>query len=55
MQRIMNNPDFIVDEMVDGFVKAHKGLVEKTANPRVVKSVYSTKGRVGIVMRKKSL
>ena len=49
MQRIMNNPDFIVDEMVDGFVKAHKGLVEKTANPRVVKSVYSTKGRVGIV------
>lgn len=49
MQRIMNNPDFIVDEMVDGFVKAHKDLVEKTENPRVVKSKYSTQGRVGIV------
>ena len=33
MQRIMNDPDYIVDEMVEGFLKNHKDLVEKTAIP----------------------
>ncbi|MEA4813785.1 MAG: dihydroxyacetone kinase subunit DhaK [Oscillospiraceae bacterium] len=49
MQRIMNDPDNIVDEMLEGFLKAHPDMVEKTSNPRVVKSVFPTKNRVGIV------
>ena len=49
MQRIINNPDDIVDEMLEGFVKAHKEIVERTDNPRAIKSKFSTAGRVGIV------
>ena len=49
MQRIMNDPDYIVDEMVEGFLKNHKDLVEKTANPRVLKSRFPTEGRVAVV------
>ena len=37
MQRILNNPDNIVDEMLQGFLKAHSDLVEGGENPRVVK------------------
>ncbi len=49
MQRILNNPDNIVEEMLEGFLKAHPDLVEATDNPRAVKSVYPTKGRVAVV------
>ena len=49
MQRIMNDPDYIVDEMVEGFLKNHKDLVEKTANPRVLKYRFPTEGRVEVV------
>jgi dihydroxyacetone kinase-like protein len=49
MQRIFNDPDNIVDEMLAGFLKCHTDLVEKTANPRVIKSVYPSGGRVGVV------
>ena len=49
MQRIFNDPDFIVDEMLEGFVKAHNDLVERTTNPRSIKSKSSTKGRVAVV------
>ena len=36
MQRILNDPDHIVDEMLEGFVKAHPDLVKTTAHPRVL-------------------
>ena len=49
MQRILNNPDNIVEEMLEGFLKAHPDLVEATHNPRAVKSVYPTQGRVAVV------
>lgn len=49
MQRFINNPSLVVDEMVKGFLKAHSRLVSPTDNPRVVKSNFSPKGRVGIV------
>lgn len=49
MQRILNNPDDIVDEMLEGFLKAHGELVERTDNPRTIKSKFSTAGRVGVV------
>jgi dihydroxyacetone kinase-like protein len=50
MQRILNNPDHIVDEMISGFLKAHPDLVTACeSNKRVVKSVQSVEGRVGVV------
>ncbi|GHV36426.1 dihydroxyacetone kinase subunit DhaK [Spirochaetia bacterium] len=48
MQRILNNPDDIVDEMLKGFVKAHKDIVAPTGNPRVLKRADMPKGQVGI-------
>lgn len=49
MQRILNDPDNIVDEMLSGFLKTHSDIVEKTKNQRVVKSKESVENRVGIV------
>lgn len=49
MQRILNNPDNIVDEMLCGFLKTHKDLVEKTDNKRVIKYVEPVQDRVGVV------
>ncbi len=49
MQRIINNPDYIVDEMLDGFVRAHADIVERTSNPRVIRSTFHKNGKVGIV------
>lgn len=49
MQRILNDPDNIVDEMLSGFLKTHNDIVEGTANKRVVKSKEQVQGRVGVV------
>jgi len=49
VQRILNNPDDIVDEMLKGFLKTHNDIVECTSNKRVVKSKQSVQGRVGVV------
>lgn len=49
MQRIMNDPDDIVDEMLQGFVKAHRDIVEYTENTRVVKAKDIPKDKVGVV------
>ena len=49
MQRILNNPDDIVDEMLNGFLKTHSDIVEKTKNSRVLKSKESVKDRVGVI------
>ena len=49
MQRILNNPDDIVDEMLNGFVRTHSDIVERTDNKRVIKSTEKTEGRVGVV------
>jgi dihydroxyacetone kinase-like protein len=37
MQRIINDPDKVVDDMLEGFVATHPQLVAPTANPRVLK------------------
>jgi dihydroxyacetone kinase-like protein len=37
MQRIINDPDLVVDEMVKGFLKAHPDIVAPTDHARVVK------------------
>lgn len=50
MQRIINDPDKLVDEMVQGYVLAHPGLVCPTSHPRVLKYRQApVKGKVGIV------
>ncbi len=50
MTRIINNPDFVVEDMLKGFIKANKNLVSATGNPRVIKYVNAPiKGKVGIV------
>lgn len=49
MQRILNDPDNIVDEMLKGFLKAHSDIVEATENPRVVKAKNIPKGKVGVI------
>lgn len=47
--RIMNDPDNIVDEMLEGFLKTHSDIVEATSNPRVVKAKNIPEGKVGVV------
>ena len=49
MQRILNDPDQIVDEMLEGFLKSHSNLVERGSNPRVVRVKELPAGKVGVV------
>ncbi|MEQ9286596.1 MAG: dihydroxyacetone kinase subunit DhaK [Cyclobacteriaceae bacterium] len=50
MQKIINDPDLVVEEMVEGFVKAHSDLISPTDNERVLKYKHApVKGKVGIV------
>lgn len=49
MQRILNDPDNIVDEMLQGFLKTHGDIVTGTSNGRVVRSLEPTAGRVGVI------
>lgn len=50
MQKILNDPNLIVDDMIKGFRKVHANLVEATDNPRVLKYRNApVKGKVGIV------
>jgi dihydroxyacetone kinase-like protein len=49
MQRILNKPDDVVDEMLKGFVKVHGDIVAATGNSRVLKRADMPAGRVGVV------
>ena len=55
MQRILNNPDHIVDEMLEGFAKCHSSIVKRVVtseeNARgVIAAVNAPKaGKVGVV------
>ena len=50
MQKIINDPSCVVDEMLQGFVKAHPDLVSMTENERVLKYRNApVPGKVGIV------
>lgn len=49
MQRILNDPDNIVDEMLQGFIKTHSDIaVMDENNPRVLKRKDISGNRVGI-------
>ncbi len=50
MQKIINDPSLVVDEMLEGFVKVHTDLVATTENERVLKYKNApVQGKVGIV------
>lgn len=50
MQRILNDPNLVVEDMLRGFVKAHSDKVKTTSNPRVLAAKNApVKGKVGIV------
>ncbi|RFU49037.1 dihydroxyacetone kinase subunit DhaK [Paraburkholderia sp. DHOC27] len=50
MNRVINNPDHVVEDMLRGLLAAHPELRASPDNPRVVSHVNaSQKGRVGIV------
>ena len=50
MQKIINDPSCVVDEMLQGYVKAHQDLVSSTENERVLKYRNApVEGKVGIV------
>jgi dihydroxyacetone kinase-like protein len=50
MQKIINDPQKVVDDMLEGFTKAHEPTIARTANPRVLKyRPAPLAGKVGIV------
>ena len=50
MQKFINDPSKVVDEMLEAFIKVHSDLVSPTENERVIKYKNApVKGKVGIV------
>ncbi len=50
MQKFINNPSLVVDEMLEAFIKVHSDLVSPTENERVIKYKNApVEGKVGIV------
>ncbi|MFK8259993.1 dihydroxyacetone kinase subunit DhaK [Erwinia sp. AnSW2-5] len=50
MNRIINDPDYVVDDAIQGYLKAHPAIFQATANPRVLKRPQSPQaGKVGVV------
>lgn len=49
MQRIMNDPDQIVDEMLEGFLKTHPDIVMAGSNSRVITATDIPKDTVGVI------
>jgi dihydroxyacetone kinase-like protein len=50
MQKFINNPSKVVDEMLEAYVKVHADSVSPTGNERVIKYKYApVDGKVGIV------
>jgi len=50
MQRIINNPAQIVEDMVEGFLAAHHDKIVRTNRPNALKCAHApVKGKVGVV------
>ena len=50
MQMFANDPQYIVEDMLKGYAKAHSDIVTPTDNPRVFKTAQPVReGKVGIV------
>ena len=49
MEKIINNPEDVVEEMIEGLTKSYPELVHRVGDSRVVARNYEGKGKVGIV------
>ena len=49
MQRFVNNPDFIVDDMLKGLVKANPEVRFSEENDHVISMKEMKKGKVGVI------
>ena len=50
MNRIVNDPDQVVEDALKGYLRAHPGLLAATGNPRALRCASSPQqGRVGVV------
>ncbi|QKJ88139.1 dihydroxyacetone kinase subunit DhaK [Paramixta manurensis] len=50
MNRIINHPDYVVEDAIQGYVKAHPSIFATTENPRVLKRPQAPiSGKVGVV------
>jgi phosphoenolpyruvate---glycerone phosphotransferase subunit DhaK len=50
MNRVINNPEEVVEDAVTGLLAAHPDLLAATDNPRVIRAVHAPRpGKVGIV------
>ncbi|SFK34990.1 dihydroxyacetone kinase DhaK subunit [Marinilactibacillus piezotolerans] len=49
MKKIMNNPDQIVDEMLDGMAFAYDSIVERIPETKVIHRKHEKNGKVGLV------
>lgn len=50
MQKIVNDPSKVVDEMLEGFLFVHQDIISRTGNERVIKYKDApVHGKVGIV------
>ena len=50
MNRIINNPDLVVEDAVRGYLKAHQDMIAATDNPRVIRRrLAPQQGKVGVV------
>ena len=50
MNRVINDPDLVVEDMLHGWLIAHADTLASTANPRVIKRIQAPQtGKVGIV------
>lgn len=50
MNRIINDPDYVVEDAIQGYLKAHPAIYQVTDNPRVLKRPQAPiAGKVGVV------
>lgn len=50
MNRIINDPDYVVEDAIQGYLKAHPAVYQATENPRVLKRPQAPiKGKVGVI------
>ena len=46
MNRVINNPEEVVEDAVAGLLAAHPDLLAVTDNPRVIRAVHAGKKRI---------
>lgn len=49
IKKILNNPDYIVDEMIDGMVLSHPELIKRVPETGIIQRTHDKKGKVAIV------